>query len=231
MAKILAIDSSSKLCAVGLLNGDAVTSYQSPTQKAAAQSLLPLIQRLLSEATLSIRDLDAIAVRAGPGSFTGIRIGVGIAQGLSEANSTPVLPISSLAHLAWEAFLQHSCAHVRVAIHARESEFYYGLFEVSLGCGVKLLGQEQVGTVHTLSAAVLQGPAELNRKEWAAVGDAWDRIADLHETLAAPALAVSANNSTADSLCELAAIQFKAGEHRGSALPLPNYVKEHMDYR
>jgi tRNA threonylcarbamoyladenosine biosynthesis protein TsaB len=89
MAKILAIDSSSKLCAVGLINGDAVTSYQSPTQKAAAQSLLPLIQRLLSEATLSIRDLDAIAVRAGPGSFTGIRIGVGIAQGLSEANSTP----------------------------------------------------------------------------------------------------------------------------------------------
>jgi tRNA A37 threonylcarbamoyladenosine modification protein TsaB len=119
---------------------------------------------------------------------------------------------------------------VRVAIHARESEFYYGLFEVSLGCGVKLLGQEQVGTLHTLSAAVLQGPAELNRKEWAAVGDAWDRITDLHETLAAPALAVSATNPTVDSLCKLAAIQFKAGENRGSALPLPNYVKEHMDY-
>jgi tRNA A37 threonylcarbamoyladenosine modification protein TsaB len=120
---------------------------------------------------------------------------------------------------------------VRVAIHARGSEFYYGLFEVSSGCGVKLLGQEEVGTLHTLSGAVLQGPADLERKEWAAVGDAWDRVAGLHETLAAPALALSANNPTVDSLCELAAIQFKAGEHRGSALPLPNYVKEHMDYR
>jgi tRNA threonylcarbamoyladenosine biosynthesis protein TsaB len=231
MAKILAIDSSSKLCAVGLLNGVAVTSYQSPTQKAAAQSLLPLIKRLLSEATLSIRELDAIAVSAGPGSFTGIRIGMGIAQGLSEANSTPVFPISSLAHQAWDAFLQHECAYVRVAIHARESEFYYGLFEVSSDCGIKLLGQEQVGTLQTLCAAVLQGPTELKGKEWCAVGDAWDRVAGLHETLGAPALAGCANYPTVDSLCELAALQFKAGEHRGSALPLPNYVKEHMDYR
>lgn len=231
MATILAIDSSSKLCAVGLLNADAVSSYQSPTQKAAAQSLLPLIDRLLTEAALSLRELDAIAVSAGPGSFTGIRIGMGIAQGLSEANGTPVFPISSLAHLAWEAFLQHGCACIRVAMHARESEFYYGLFEVTSGQGVKLLGQEQVGTLQALSAAVLEGPAELKGKEWCAVGDAWEKVAGLHERLGSPELAISANNPGVTSLCQLAAVQFEADEHLESGLPLPNYVKEQMDYR
>lgn len=231
MAKILAIDSSAKLCAVGLLNGDAVSSYQSPTQKAAAQSLLPLIDRLLSEATLNLGEIDAIAVSAGPGSFTGVRIGMGIAQGLSEAKKIPVLPVSSLAHLAWAAFLENAIGYVRVAMHARESEFYYGLFAVSSGQGVIQLGQEQVGTLKSMSEEVLQGPMELQGKTWCAVGDAWQLVAGLHERLGLPPIAFSANNPTVESLCQLAALRFMAGALQGAAHPLPNYVKEDMDYR
>ena len=230
MAKILAIDSSTSLCAVGLLLDQSVYSNQCPSQRAAAQSLLPLIDGLLIESDTSLADLDAIAVSAGPGSFTGIRIGMGIAQGLAEAVKLMVIPVSSLAQLAWQAGNQADCRLVRVAMHARDEEFYFANFKLSPEQGPTALGPESVGTLDTLDDSVLQGPAEFATENWIAAGNAWQQVAGLRASLGNPHLALPDIKPSVDSLCKLAALRLATGEFSAGALPLPNYVKENMDY-
>ena len=230
MAKILAIDSSSSLCAVGLLLGEHTKSLQSPSQRAAAQSLLPLVDQLLKDSNTSLTDLDAIAVSAGPGSFTGIRIGIGIAQGLAEAAQIRVIPVSSMAHTAWDVGLQADCRFVRVAMHARDDEFYFANFMVEPGNGAFLLGKEYVGTLDSLERGSLLGPPEHAAADWIATGSGWEQVPGLLNALGNPELTRPDSKPSVDSLCSLAAQRLIVGECGEGELPLPNYVKENMDY-
>ena len=131
MTTILALDASSRSCSAGLHHGGRVDFERSESPRAAARELLPMIDALLETAGLSVADLDLIAVSAGPGSFTGVRIGLAVAQGLGESAGVEVMAVSSLAHVAYEANLATGKQAIGVFMHARESEYYLGTYHLS----------------------------------------------------------------------------------------------------
>ena len=122
MNNILTIDTSSANCAVALMQGDVLLERVSEQQRQSAQRVLPMISELLLDAEIQLSDIDLIAVVAGPGSFTGVRIGVAVAQGLSLSAAIPAVPLSSLALSAMAAVSQGSFDRVLVRDEAREGE-------------------------------------------------------------------------------------------------------------
>jgi tRNA threonylcarbamoyladenosine biosynthesis protein TsaB len=96
---ILGIDTATRNCSVGLVQGDRILATQSKVEKFIhATALMGMIQSILS-ASVNIHDLDAIAVSIGPGSYTGLRIGLSTAKGLALPRALPVLPVPTLAVL------------------------------------------------------------------------------------------------------------------------------------
>src|SRR3569833_1734821 len=91
MSVILAIETSTELASAAILFGDSLVLRQSAGAQTHSQSILPMVQSLLAEASLTLKQCDAIAFGAGPGSFTGVRTACGIVQGLAFGASLPVV--------------------------------------------------------------------------------------------------------------------------------------------
>lgn len=101
MITLLAFDAATEVCSVALDKGKQRWLRYSDTPRSHAQMLLPYIDELVSESQVSLGKLNAIALTHGPGSFTGIRIALSVAQGLSYASNVPLIPVSSLDALAY----------------------------------------------------------------------------------------------------------------------------------
>ncbi len=128
--KLLSIDSSGLVAGVALLLDDVlVGEYTIHNKKTHSQTLLPMIADMLAMAEVDKHELTAIAVAAGPGSFTGLRIGAATAKGLAQALEIPVVPVSTLEGLAYN--LQGIDCPVCPIMDARRSQAYYGIFDVS----------------------------------------------------------------------------------------------------
>ena len=122
--KILAFDTSTEYCSVALdLDGDRLCR-DVLAERRHSELLLPMIHTVLAEAGLQLSDLDALAFGAGPGSFTGLRIACGVAQGLTLVTGLPVAGISTLEAIAQ----QNTCDKIVVAIDARMSEIYHAAY-------------------------------------------------------------------------------------------------------
>lgn len=147
MPRILAIETSTEACSVALsLSGVTSESFELAPRR-HAELLLPMVRSLLAEAELPLNELDAIAFGRGPGSFTSLRIGIGVVQGLAWGAELPVVPVSSLSALAQTAFEQVPGAEsgrIHVAIDARMQEVYYAEFETDAKGLVRPLSAEQV---------------------------------------------------------------------------------------
>lgn len=133
MTKILAIETSSELASCALLNGDTVLSRQSTGVRTHSQSILPMVQELLAEAGLALKDLDAIAFGAGPGSFTGVRTACGIAQGLAFGSGLPAIPVVTLAAMALACRQRTGAADVLAVLDARMGEVYWAQYRYADG--------------------------------------------------------------------------------------------------
>lgn len=100
--KILAVDSSGITASVAVYIDGVVTAVNSVNNnKTHSQTLLPMIEHVMKQADINVSKLDAIAVAEGPGSFTGLRIGAATVKGLSFATGKPIIPVSTLAALAY----------------------------------------------------------------------------------------------------------------------------------
>lgn len=126
MATLLALDTSTDACSVALLQDGEVKEDFRLIPRQHTRALLPMIDGLLAEARLPLDRLDGIAFGRGPGSFTGLRITAGVAQGLALGADLPLLPVSTLAALAEEAHAETGAGTVLVALDARMNEVYWG---------------------------------------------------------------------------------------------------------
>lgn len=126
--KLLAIDTSSLSCAVGLRIGDDSISRYAEEPRAHTRLLMPMINECLGEAAVTLDELDAIVLGNGPGSFIGMRIAASVAQGLAFGAGLDVVPVSSLAVVAHAAGRPGEL--VAVAQDAHMSEVYLGLFRM-----------------------------------------------------------------------------------------------------
>ena len=123
--QILSLESFTDAGSVSLWLDGALSERHCPPGPPSPATLLPLAAALLAEAGTGFAELDAIAFAEGPGSFTGLRVACGVAQGLAAAHDLPVLPVGTLAAMA-EAV---ASPRVAVCLDARMNEVYFGLFE------------------------------------------------------------------------------------------------------
>lgn len=131
MMKLLALDTTTDACSVALYH-DGVTRVRYELERRRhTELILPMVDQLLTEANLSLNQLDAIAFCNGPGSFTGIRVVMGVVQGLAFALDLPVIPLSTLAVIAQGAYRHAKAQRVQVMVDARMGEVYFGAYELS----------------------------------------------------------------------------------------------------
>lgn len=132
MKRLLALDTTTEACSAAFWSDRGPVLEQRVVEpRGHTQRLLPMVEQLLAEAGCSLEQLDGIACTRGPGSFTGVRVGVSAVQGLAFAADLPVLPLSTLAVLAWQGHeLAPQYARWQVAMDARMGEIYTAAWEV-----------------------------------------------------------------------------------------------------
>ncbi len=143
MPTLLALDTATEACSAALLHEGRLYHRYEVIPRMHAQRLLPMIDELLVEAKITLKQIDALVFGRGPGAFTGVRIATGMVQGLAFATGKPVIGISNLAALAQRAWREHGAENVCAAIDARMDEVYWGCYQLRDG-GMQLLGNEVV---------------------------------------------------------------------------------------
>lgn len=125
--KLLALESSAKAasCAV-LADGVPLATAWQATGLTHSRTLLPMVAGMLENSDLTMADMDAVAVAAGPGSFTGLRIGIAAVKGLAWASEKPCVPVSTLEAMAWP--LSHLEGVIVCAMDARRQQIYNAVF-------------------------------------------------------------------------------------------------------
>ncbi len=129
--RVLAIDTALAACSAAVLDTEraAVATHESlPMQRGHAEALLPLIKRVMERASFAFADLDRIAVTTGPGSFTGLRVGISAARGLGLAAAKPVVGLTTLAAFAAPFIAADDTLPVVAAIDARHGQVYLQVF-------------------------------------------------------------------------------------------------------
>ncbi len=164
---VLGIETATSLCAAALVAGETVAVEERIDQERVhAEQLLLLVDRVLRSSGKRLEDLDGIAVSIGPGSFTGLRIGLSIAKGLSFASGVPLVAVPTLASLARrvvDAVLPSQVRHILATINARRDEVYCQLFRARSG------GCDPVWGPRDLSVAEVAG--ELGEPDLILTGD------------------------------------------------------------
>ena len=134
---ILAFESSAKPASAALVkDGQLLSQYMQCSALTHSRTLLPMAEDMLKNAELSLSDVDLIAVAHGPGSFTGIRIGVSTVKGLAWAAEKPCVGVSTLEAMAWHGLA--AGGYICPVMDARRSQVYNALFRIENGRPVRM---------------------------------------------------------------------------------------------
>lgn len=218
MSTLLALDTATEACSVALLHDGKVTSHYEVIPRLHAQKLLPMIQQLLADAGTTLSAVDAIAFGRGPGAFTGVRIAIGVVQGLAFALERPVLPVSNLAVLAQRALREQGASQVAAAIDARMDEVYWGCYQQVDG-EMRLLGSE---AVLPPERAVLPEDAS---GEWFGAGTGWGYAERIPVVLSGQDATLLPH---ALDLLSLATFAWQRGEAIAADLAQPVYLRDNV---
>ncbi len=129
--RIIAIDTALAACSAAVLDttyGGIVASESLPMIRGHAEELMPLLRRVMAEAAMTFADIDRIAVTTGPGSFTGLRVGIAAARGIALATGTPIVGLSTLSAYAAPHMAADDRFPVVAAIDARHAHVYLQVF-------------------------------------------------------------------------------------------------------
>ena len=134
---ILAFESSAKPASAALVkDGQLLSQYMQCSALTHSRTLLPMAEDMLKKAELRLSDVDLIAVAHGPGSFTGIRIGVATVKGLAWAAEKPCVGVSTLEAMAWHGLAVGG--YICPVMDARRSQVYNALFKIENGRPVRM---------------------------------------------------------------------------------------------
>ncbi|MFM5013548.1 tRNA (adenosine(37)-N6)-threonylcarbamoyltransferase complex dimerization subunit type 1 TsaB [Aeromonas veronii] len=223
--KILAVDTATEACSAALLVGDKLFSRWEEAPRDHTRKILPMVQAVLEDAGISLSDLDAIAFGRGPGSFTGVRIGISVAQGLAFGAGVPLIGISTLAAMAQGAYRLDGTEQVLTAIDARMNEVYFGRYELIDG-RMQLVGDEVVSEPVALVdvRGKLAGPVTCVGTGFETYGETLSGLAD--------ELAVSqVRFPAAEDMLPLARAAWLAGEAVPVEQATPVYLRDKVTWK
>jgi tRNA threonylcarbamoyladenosine biosynthesis protein TsaB len=213
--KILALETSTEYCSVALWQDGTVSERSALVGQKHSELLLAMLDELLQEAGVKLAQLDGIAFGAGPGSFTGVRIACGVAQGLALGAELPVLGVSTLQAVAQDSGQDR----VIVALDARMAEVYFAVYE------------KRDGAWQALCAPTLCLPADaplVTGNDWLGAGSGFGVHGDtLAARYAGQLRALDAQCvPQARAIAALAAPLFAAGQGVDAALAMPVYLRD-----
>lgn len=221
MMNLLALESSTETLSLALQTKAGLRTFDELTGPAASQRILPEIQRLLTEAGIKLSALDGVVYGTGPGAFTGVRVAVGVAQGLAFGAHLPVVGISSVLAVAETAWQSARAEKVLVCLDARMGEVYHAAFVRQGDAWVEV------------SPPVVCKPQEVPVMEgsgWLGAGSGWrvfehvlsekyrGQLADIRPELM----------PTATAMLTLAQPQFAAGQAHAAHEAAPLYVRNRV---
>lgn len=217
---VLAIDTSSTSCILGLQVGGNVFTDIRASERSHSRDILPAISSLLEVNGLTFEQLDYIIFGEGPGSFTGLRIAVGVVQGLGYGLEIPVVPVCSLACLAQTSYQKYGNEYNVVALHARKEEVYLGVYKIEKHIA-KPITTEKVLDVNRIDFE-LTG-------DWIGVGDGWMFREQLEKSLNIDMLGIDTNiQLQPTALLTLGAASFKKGDFIDALSARPKYLRENI---
>ena len=204
--KILGIDTSSMAASVAVIEDNKlICEYTINTKKTHSQKLMPMIENMLGLSDLNVREIDAIAVCEGPGSFTGLRIGMATAKAIAHVNDIPVIGVNSLEALA--ANMNLCDKKICSILDAQRNQVYTGRYQYE---GTKLVEIKEIGIQQI--DELLEELAQ-SGEQWILVGEAVYKYEDKIREISNIEIPAASNNVTkAGSLCCVAKVKFDEGK-------------------
>ena len=196
--KVLGIDTSSNATSIAVIEDNKlICEYTINTKTTHSQKLMPMIENMLKISEVNVNDMDMIAICQGPGSFTGLRIGMATAKALSHVNNLPIVGVNSLELLAGNMDL--SDKKICSILDAQRTQVYMGQYKFENN---KLV---EIKSVDVVEIDELLEELKSSNEEWILVGEAVykyeDKIKEI-ENICVPA--PSHNVNKASSLCTIA---------------------------
>ena len=220
--KIIAIDTATEACSAAfLLEGEIVSRYEL-APRTHTERLLPMLDELMAETELKLKDFDALAFGRGPGSFTGVRIAAAAAQGIALSAELPVIAVSTLAAMAQRAMDELDAESVLTAIDARMNEVYWSAYQKDGNGLAKALIDESVIPPENITVPI--------EAKWTGVGTGWDPYYEtLAERMGQKAIKVNAEfYPNAASICRLAEPLLLAGKATPAEQAIPVYLRNNV---
>ncbi len=217
--KILALDTSTEYLSLALWQDGSIACREQLAGQKHSTLLLPLIRELLDECGLQLKNLNGIVFGEGPGSFTGLRIGCGVAQGLAFGAGLPVIGVCTLEALAQQA----GAARVIACLDARMNEVYHAAYE------------REDNAWRTVLPPGLYPPPQVPTLEgagWCAIGSGWDNFGPALDAVYGTQIntKIAGAHPLARYMAELAAPGFAHGEGLAPSLAAPLYVRNKVAF-
>ncbi|MBQ3816656.1 MAG: tRNA (adenosine(37)-N6)-threonylcarbamoyltransferase complex dimerization subunit type 1 TsaB [Clostridia bacterium] len=221
--KILAVDCSAGPASAAIVeDGKILASSYSNVKLTHSQTLMPMIKQVLEHSLLNISELSAIAINAGPGSFTGVRIGISAVKGISAPLDIPCIPVSTLFSMAYN-YIDNDCI-VCAVMDARCKQVYNALFEIKNGKITRLCDDRAIFCENL--AEEIKKVSQLKKECVIIVGDGSEIFYPYVKNIENVVLSQSGRRyQTAVSVAFAAEDEFNAGNKISSADLLPVYLR------
>lgn len=220
---ILVIDTATEACSVALNYQDKVYSKFEICPQAHSKKLLPMVQSVLQEAGCNLANLSGLGVGVGPGSFTGVRIAMGMIQGLAYGSGLKVVGVSTLQAMAQATYAQTGHTSIVSAIDARMSEVYIGRYKVNeANIAVPEL-EEQVLPPATALEKFINGESN-----YGVAGTGWEAYSELSTCIQGE---IVVRFPDAQHMLPLAISAFENGEAKEAAEIEPKYLRDKVTWK
>lgn len=224
--KYIAIDASTEACSVALyLDGQVFSKFDLCPQSHSVV-LLPMIDALLQEHKVALTDLDGLIYGQGPGSFTGVRIGIGVAQGLAFGANLQTVGVSTLQAMAQQAYEDEGQANVFAAIDARMSEIYAGHYQLAENGLMALNGEE----VNVQPAEVSSRLTDISSNCFM-VGTGFDTYTEALQGFSVTGASPSILYPNAKAMLAIGIEKFKQGLEKPAEEAQPVYVRDTISWK
>lgn len=220
--KVLSIDSSGITASAAVADdNNVIAEFTVNNRQTHSQTLLPMVDMVVKMSEIPLEDIDAIAVAAGPGSFTGLRIGSATAKGLGLALDKPLVPVPTLDGLAYRAAYYNGI--ICPLMDARRNQVYTAAYHIKDGELVNIIGQKAVSIRDILSELKATG------EEVLFLGDGADVYKDIimeEENIKYSFAPAHISKQSASSVAVLGIMYYKKGRYESAAAHRPVYLRK-----
>jgi universal bacterial protein yeaZ len=229
---LLALDTATEACSVALLRGGEKTHLAQFAQREHTKHILPMVDEILAQAGITLHQVDALVFGRGPGSFTGVRIGAGIAQGLAFGADLPVIPVSNLAAMAQAAYAQYQAENVLTAIDARMNEVYFAQWQaqkVRSDFGEFLDWQPMIAEQVCSPSKAIEQVVQQHRENAVLAGTGWAAYPELNDANLGKATEITLPSAL--YMLDLALPKWFAGETISPLEIEPIYLRNEVTWK